>query len=72
MEYMENDGDMVYVVQSCTNVVSDHRLTLRRRIENASNTDLEAVIELNSEKSPDIRCAPMLYSVTVVLGLTKL
>jgi hypothetical protein len=43
---MENDGDAVYVGQSCTctNEASDHRLTLalRERIETASSTDSEA------------------------------
>jgi hypothetical protein len=57
---LKNDGDTVYVGQSCTNEASDHRSTRRRRIEIASSTDLEA-------KSPDTRCAPMLY-----FGLTKL
>lgn len=49
-------------VNLCTNEASDHRLTLRRPIENASSTDLNG-LELNSEKSTGfiLDHAPMLY-----------
>ena len=40
---MKYDGDTVYVGQACTNEASDHRLTLRRRFESASSTDLEGL-----------------------------
>lgn len=57
----ENDGDTVYVNQSCTKEASDHRFTLRRRIEKCEQHGLEGR-ELNSERKVQILdAAPMLY-----------